>query len=327
MAPDGMYTVHESQSAPERALSVDTSRAGRARSSAPAQELRLKETELMTTSGTADPEFARNYLDVDGIRTHYLEAGAGPTLVLIHGGGAGADAWGNWRGCIPLFAPDFHVVAVDMVGFGRTDKPDPARFAYTQEDRNAHMIGFIERLNAGAVYLIGNSMGGATTLGVAMRRPDLVRKMVLMGAAGIAVDNPDPEARKALAFDFTREGMRRLMGALAGPRYAIDEQLVDYRLALACEPDARAALLAMRAGKLTYPEHEVAKIKVPTLVVGGKLDRIAVPARIYRFLELLENSWGFILPHCGHWVMMEAPEEFTAITRAFFRQDAFRVPP
>jgi 2-hydroxy-6-oxo-6-(2'-aminophenyl)hexa-2,4-dienoate hydrolase len=280
----------------------------------------------MATSVTGDNEFASHYLDIDGVRTHYLEAGSGPTLVLIHGGGAGADAWGNWRGCIPRYARHFRVVAVDMVGFGKTDKPDPAQFGYTQEDRNAHMIGFIEKLNVGAVNIIGNSMGGATTLGVAMQRPDLVLKMVLMGSAGIAVDNPDPNARKALAFDFTRDGMRRLIGALAGPRYTIDERLVDYRLALACEPAARAALLAMRTGKLTYPESEVAKIKVPTLVVGGKLDRIAVPARVYRFLELLENSWGFILPHCGHWVMMEAPDEFTAITTTFFRQDLFRTP-
>jgi 2-hydroxy-6-oxo-6-(2'-aminophenyl)hexa-2,4-dienoate hydrolase len=280
----------------------------------------------MATSSTADIEFASHYLDVAGIRTHYLEAGSGPTLVLIHGGGAGADAWGNWRSCIPRYARDFRVVAVDMVGFGKTDKPDPAHFGYAQEDRNAHMIGFIEKLNMGAVNIIGNSMGGSTTLGVAMRRPELVRKMVLMGSAGIAVDNPDPEARKALAFDFTRDGMRRLIAALTGPDYTVDERLVDYRLAVACEPAARAALLAMRAGKLTYPESEVAKVKVPTLVVGGKLDRIAVPARIYRFLELLENSWGFVLPHCGHWVMMEAPEEFTAITTTFFRQDLFRIP-
>jgi pimeloyl-ACP methyl ester carboxylesterase len=280
----------------------------------------------MATSSTADIEFASHYLDVAGVRTHYLEAGSGPTLVLIHGGGAGADAWGNWRGCVPLYARHFRVVAVDMVGFGKTDKPDPAHFGYTQDDRNTHMIGFIEKLNVGTVNIIGNSMGGATTLGVAMRRPDLVRKMVLMGSAGIAVDNPDPEARKALAFDFTRDGMRRLIAALTGPDYTIDERLVDYRLALACEPAARAALLAMRAGKLTYPESEVAKVKVPTLVVGGKLDRIAVPARIYRFLELLENSWGFVLPHCGHWVMMEAPEEFTAITTTFFGPDLFRIP-
>ncbi len=280
----------------------------------------------MATDVSASIEFASRYLEVGGIRTHYLEAGAGPTLLLIHGGGAGADAWGNWRGCIPLYSKDFHVVAVDMVGFGRTDKPDPAHFGYSQEDRNVHMAAFIEKLGVGAVNLIGNSMGGATTLGVAMRRPDLVRRMVLMGSAGIAVDNPDPEARKALAFDFTREGMRRLMGALAGPRYVIDEQLVDYRLALACEPAARAALLAMRTGKLAYADSAVAAIKVPTLVVGGKLDRIAVPARIYRFLELLENSWGFIVPHCGHWVMMEAPEAFTAVTSAFFRQEAFGLP-
>ena len=170
MAPDGMYTVHESQRTP------------RARATGPpssyAQYLQgSKEIKTMATGVTAGVEFASHYLEVGGIRTHYLEAGEGPTLVLIHGGGAGADAWGNWRGCIPLYAANFHVVAVDMVGFGKTDKPDPARFTYNQEDRNAHMVGFIDQLGAGAVNLIGNSMGGATTLGVAMRRPDLVRKM------------------------------------------------------------------------------------------------------------------------------------------------------
>ena len=271
---------------------------------------------------TAAP-FASKYVDANGIRTHYLEAGAGVALVLIHGGGAGADSWGNWKDCIPLYAPHFRVIALDMVGFGRSDKPDPASFAYTQEDRNAHVIAFIEALKLGAVNIVGNSMGGATTLGVAMRRPDLVRKMVLMGSAGIAVDNPEPEARKALAFDFTKEGMRRLMKALAGPHYPIDEKLLEYRLALAIEPAAKAALLAMRSGRLTYADEEVAKIKVPTLVVGGKLDKIAVLARTYRFLELLENSWGFILPHCGHWVMMEAPKEFSRITTAFFQTDVF----
>src|SRR5215469_16596716 len=198
MAGDGMYTVHESQRAPGRVVKRQRGR-------------------FMATSAAADVEFASHYLDIEGIRTHYLEAGSGPTLVLIHGGGAGADTWGNWRGCIPVYAQHFRVVAVDMVGFGKTDKPDPAHFGYTQQDRNTHMIGFIEKLNVGTVNIIGNSMGGATTLGVAMRRPDLVRKMVLMGSAGIAVDNPDPQARKALAFDFTRDGMRRLLAAPARP--------------------------------------------------------------------------------------------------------------
>lgn len=269
--------------------------------------------------------FESKFIEAGGLRTHYLEAGAGPPLVLIHGGGAGADAWGNWKDCIPLYAPNFRVIAVDMVGFGKTDKPAPTSFAYSQHDRNAHIAAFVDALRLGSVNIIGNSMGGAAALGVAMERPELIRRMVLMGSAGLAVDNPDPAAKQALTFDFTREGMRKLMATLAGPGYRIDEDLLDYRFQLATEPATKAALLAMRGGKLTYSEEEVAKVKVPTLVVGGKLDRIAVLARTYRFLDLLENSWGFIVPHCGHWVMMEAPKVFVSITASFF-SDQFAVP-
>ena len=75
------------------------------------------------------------YIDVNGINTHYYEAGAGEALILLHGGGAGADSFGNWRGCLARFAEHYHVYAVDMVGFGCTDKPDPRDYSYTQQAR------------------------------------------------------------------------------------------------------------------------------------------------------------------------------------------------
>ena len=76
------------------------------------------------------------YVDANGIKTHYMEAGAGQPLVLVHGGGAGADSLSNWFRCIPAYAQKFRVIAVDMVGFGKTAKPDPAGFSYTQDARN-----------------------------------------------------------------------------------------------------------------------------------------------------------------------------------------------
>ena len=66
------------------------------------------------------------FVDAAGIRTRILEEGSGDAVVLIHGGGAGADAEGNWKTTIPLFSKERRVIAVDMVGFGKTDKPDPA---------------------------------------------------------------------------------------------------------------------------------------------------------------------------------------------------------
>jgi pimeloyl-ACP methyl ester carboxylesterase len=190
------------------------------------------------------------------------------------------------------------------------------------------MIHFIETVANGPAHVIGNSMGGATALGVAIRRPDLLRKLVLMGAAGLDIANPDTSSRAGLAgYDYTPEGMRRLVGVLTGPDYKVSDALISYRHQLTIQPGAREASRAigehMRADPMTYPREEIASVMTPTLVVGGKLDKIAVLARTYGYLELIPNSWGFIFPHVGHWVMMEAPREFVAVTTAFLAADMF----
>ena len=273
-----------------------------------------------------------HFIEIDGLKTHYLEAGSGDLLVLIHGGGSGADAHGNWKDCIGAYAEKFRVIAVDMIGFGQSAKPDPSAYSYGQTNRNKHMIAFIEAIAGGQpIYLIGNSMGGATALGVTIQRPELVRKLVLMGAAGLDIANPDPAPRKALgSYDFTPEGMRRLVGVLAGPNYQITDELVHYRHQLTIQPGAREAMSAlhqhMLADPMIYPREQIASVQTETLVVGGKLDQIAIPARIQGFLDLMPNSWGFILPHVGHWVMMEAPQEFVTVTTAFFSGTMFKAP-
>jgi pimeloyl-ACP methyl ester carboxylesterase len=270
-------------------------------------------------------------VEICGQPTHYLEAGSGSPLVLIHGGGAGADSWGNWQDCLSLFARQFHVFAMDMIGFGKSAKPAADSYDYGQRQRNRHLAEFIDKLGLGPVGLIGNSMGGATALGVAIGRPELVRKLVLMGSAGLAISNPDPAPIKALAgYDFTLEGMRRIVSVLVGPHFRAGDAMVRYRYELTLQPGAREALQAIgqanRKEGLAYGEDEIRAVSAPTLVVGGKLDAIAVLARTYRFLELIPNSWGFVLPHCGHWVMVESPGEFAAITSAFLAADRFAVP-
>lgn len=274
-------------------------------------------------------ELKRVRVAIEGVQTHYLETGSGPILLLIHGGGSGADAWGNWRGCLPAYAEHFRVIAVDMPGFGDSDRPDPATFDYGQTMRNRHMAAFIKHIGGGEpVDVIGNSMGGATALGVAIERPELVRKLVLMGAAGLDVSNPDPAAKKALGgYDYTPEGMRKLMGYLAGSRFTITDETVAYRHELTMRPGGRAAMTAihnrLKDDPMTYPPERIASVSCPTLVVGGKEDQVAVLARTYGYLDLIPNSWGFILPHVGHWAMIEAPEVFVAVTSAFFLGTGF----
>jgi len=272
---------------------------------------------------------ASHFVLIDGVETHYLEVGTGPVLLLIHGGGSGADAWGNWRDCMAAYAAQFRVIAVDMPGFGRSAKPDPEVYNYGHSGRTRHMAAFVEHVGGGApVSIIGNSMGGATAIGVTLARPDLVHRLVLMGAAGLDIANPDPAAKIALgSYDYTPEGMRRMVEFLAGPGFEITDELVNYRHALTMQPGARAAMGAihrhMQTDPMTYSREAIASITTPTLVVGGKADQVAVLARTYGYLDLIPNSWGFVVPHAGHWVMMEAPRAFIAVTLAFLADGAF----
>jgi 2-hydroxy-6-oxo-6-(2'-aminophenyl)hexa-2,4-dienoate hydrolase len=274
---------------------------------------------------TATTEFESRFVETDGYRTHYLEAGQGPTLILMHGGGAGADAYGNWRECIPILARKFRVIAPDMVGFGCSDKPSPETFTYDQPGRNRQLVALLEALNIDKAFLVGNSMGGATCIGATLHCPQRVERLVLMGSAGLPIpERPSPQLLHNLNYDFTIEGMRRVIAGLTSPRYQPPEDLVQYRYKLTLEPGAREALAAVNAatrkGTLNYPEDELRKIEQPVLIVNGKEDGVSTLARAYRFLELFENSWGYIVPHCGHWAMIERTADFCAAVERFLTQ-------
>ena len=267
------------------------------------------------------PGAESRYIDVHGVNTHYYEAGAGEALILLHGGGAGADSFGNWRGCLARFAEHYHVYAVDMIGFGYTDKPDPQDYSYTQQARNEHIIAVIETLGLASVNLIGNSMGGSTSMGVAIERPDLVNKLVLMGSAGVRAPITD-ELKSIMNYDYTTAGMVRIVRGLTNPDFQFDEELVNYRHGLSTQDDTKRAYNAVMGwireqGGLYYEEDYIARVTQETLVVNGKLDKVVPLSSAYKLLELINNSWGYIIPGCGHWAMIEKPAQFTTASLAF----------
>ena len=267
------------------------------------------------------PGSKSGYIDVHGVNTHYYEAGAGEALILLHGGGAGADSFGNWRGCLARFAEHYHVYAVDVIGFGCTDKPDPEHYSYTQQARNQHIIAVIETLGLASVNLIGNSMGGCTSMGVAIERPDLVNKLVLMGSAGVRAPITD-ELKSIMNYDYTTDGMVRIVRGLTNPEFRFDEELVNYRHGLSIQDDTRQAYNAVMGwireqGGLYYEEDYIARVTQETLVVNGKLDKVVPLSSAYKLLELINNSWGYIIPGCGHWAMIEKPAQFIAASLSF----------
>ncbi len=117
-------------------------------------------------------------------------------------------------------------------------------------------------------------------------------------------------------YDFTYKGMERIVIALTNEGHVPDPAMVQYRLELSCLPPQNAAFGAtMKALKLRHglwiEDEEIATVKHRTLVINGKDDKIVPGAHAFKYLELLENSTGVILPHCGHWAMIEHPTIFS----------------
>ena len=146
-------------------------------------------------------------------------------------------------------------------------------------------------------------------------------RVVLMGSAGIQAP-PSEQLKSIMNYDFTTDGMRKIVKGLTNPAFEANEALVNYRHALSIEDDTRAAYSAVMGwihgnGGLYYEEDYIRRVSQPTLVVNGKLDLVVPITSAYRLLELIDDSWGFIIPDCGHWAMMERPKEFTAVTMSF----------
>jgi len=274
-------------------------------------------------------KFQSKFVDCDGIRTHYCEMGEGDPLILVHGGGAGADGRSNFEANFPIFSQHMRVIAYDMVGFGLTDAPDPETFAYTQQARTDHLIGFIKALGLSNVCLIGNSMGGTTACGVALKAPDLVKKLVLMGAA-INLSPDDMIANRedlapVMAYDGSEEGMRKIIAALTHG-YRPSDEIVQYRHQATLRPTTAAAYKATMKwafhNGLYYSPEELASLHMPVLVMGGKNDVMVPVRKVFEQILSIPQAHGLIFPNCGHWVMIEYPEEFCAQTLRFFGKRA-----
>jgi pimeloyl-ACP methyl ester carboxylesterase len=281
-------------------------------------------TNIASLQSKSVSEWPVQYMDAGALRTAYYRAGKGAPLVLIHGGGAGADSYGNWRSCIGEFSKQFDTIAMDLVGFGHSVKPDPTRFPYDQQARTQQLEDFITGLGIGPAYIIGNSMGGLTSLSLSVSRPDLVKAQVLMGSAAIRTPT-NPALQSLLNYDFTLEGMRRIVQGLTNDSFQADPALVQYRYELSTQPDVQAGYVATQnwireRGGLYCDEQLLSQIKVATLIVSGKKDKVVPVTSAYRMLELIPQSWGAIFPNCGHWAMIEHPEAFCRTAIKFFNE-------
>lgn len=269
------------------------------------------------------------FVDVDGVRTHYLEAGEGPVVVLLHSGEFGGAAEISWEFTLPALAERFRVVAPDWLGFGRTDKVFD--FADSRARVYRHMRRFLEVMAIDEADFIGNSMGGSNLARIAAARPVIlpIRSLVLCSGGGFT---PETDERKTLlAYDGKSDAMAALLNAmLHDPKWGGDAGYVARRQEMATMPGAWECAAAARFkspaaaakgsgfGGADATAYE--NIAVPTLIVAGAEDRLREPGYAEDLGARIPDCEVHVLDDCGHCPNIERADDFNRLAIRFLEK-------
>jgi 2-hydroxy-6-oxonona-2,4-dienedioate hydrolase len=251
---------------------------------------------------------------VFGAKIHYIEAGAGPTVILLHGLGGSAQ---NWALNIAPLAAKFHVVVPDQIGFGKSDKPLITYHIGTYVD---FLDQFCKQLKIDRASLVGVSMGGWVAAAYTIAFPSRVDRLVLIDAAGYAPPaNFDMRTLYGLN-PSTREGMKQLVTRVFYNKALATDAVIDQALAQRINAGDGYTINSIIESIIRGEDlldNRVQVIKQPTLIFWGREDGLIPLADGERFNKEIPNSTLLVFDQCGHVPNMEKAAEFNAAVLKF----------
>ncbi len=280
------------------------------------------------TQAKASPEMGKS-IRTGGVTTNYHEACRCTPVILIHGSGPGVSSWANWQFAIPYLAEKLHVFAYDQIGFGYTD-PAPNQH-YSLGLWTEHLLNFMQTVGIKQAHLVGNSMGASVALAAAVTHPEMVDRLVLMGAMGVRFQLKKGEGLDAVwAYTPSVAKMRRLIDIFAyDPGKFPTDQLAEMRYEASIRPGAQEAFSRMfpeprqeQVYALAAYEDRLSEIQAPALIVHGRDDRVIPLETGLKLLQVLGNAQLHVFAHCGHWTQLEPRDAFNRIVRDFLTQEA-----
>jgi pimeloyl-ACP methyl ester carboxylesterase len=257
---------------------------------------------------------AGNFVSVFGAKLHYVDAGSGPVVVLLHGL---ADDVGVWESVMPALAAKHRVIALDQIGFGRSDKPLLGYRAGTFVD---FLDGFLNELKIDRASLVGNSLGGWIAASFTLTHPERIDRLVLCDAAGYAAvtKTMDPRALRALRLA-SREDIRYL-GPLTfrDKRFYEDVDLALKQRVTAGDNYTINQLLDSIIRGEDVLDGRLGAIHKPTLIVWGREDKLIPLNFAERFHKEITGSRLEVIDNCGHMPHVECADKFNHALLRFF---------
>jgi 4,5:9,10-diseco-3-hydroxy-5,9,17-trioxoandrosta-1(10),2-diene-4-oate hydrolase len=245
----------------------------------------------------------------NGYRIHYIDQGEGDVVVFLHGSGPGASGHSNFKGNYPyLVEAGYRCVIPDHIGYGFSDKPDdvdhPLSFFVECIKQTLDVAGVTK------CTLIGNSLGGAIALGLALEYPDLIEKLILMAPGGLS-ELPEYQAMNGMQKVFkvfgsgepvTHAVMKDLFatGLMHDPKFATDE-LVEERTQI-MEIMNGHVMATMQVPVLV---DRLSELSCPVLGFWGMDEQMMPEGGIMAMAKNINHLRLILVTECGHWVMVE----------------------
>lgn len=264
------------------------------------------------------------YIKMEGLNIHYLTAGEGPPVLLLHGGGADSACL-SWRLGMGPVSQSHRVLAPDLPGYGESDKP---KIKYTNEYYVEFLGHLMDALGLEKASLVGISMGGGISLGFTLESPQRVDRLVLVDSYGLGKEIPWPVISYVLVWFpllnemvWMIEGWSRRMArwSLRNIVYnpqAVTDDLVDEVYQLMKMPAAGRAFRSWQRSEIgcrglrTNFVDRLHEITVPTLILHGAEDRLVPVSWAQRAHTLIRGSELYVFAECGHWPPREKADEF-----------------
>lgn len=275
------------------------------------------ETENLGTSG---------FIDSSGTKIHYVTAGQGPLVVMIHGF---PDYWYSWREQIPTLSQNFKTVAIDQRGYNRSDQPADVS-DYQMDKLVSDVIATVDHFSEKQAILIGHDWGGAVAWSAAMAHPDRISKLVILnlphlrGLQRELANNPKQQAASAYARAFQIPGAERTLSPRMLARWVQDEKAREKYVAAFERSSLKGMLDYYRANYPRPPyqdDSEMPPIQCPVLVIFGLQDKALLAPALNDTWEWIDKDLTLVtIPTASHFVQQDEPEFVTGTIDRWLRR-------
>ena len=281
---------------------------------------------VKTTAAELHERVKHGFADSNGVKIHYATLGKGPLVVMIHGF---PDYWYTWRHQMESLAEDHQVVAIDMRGYNKSDKPK-GKEQYDMKFLIGDVLSVVKHFKKEQATIVGHDWGGAVAWGVAMAAPQVCDKLIILnlphmrGLSRELANNPEQQKNSAYARAFQLPGAHLALTAKGLSGWVKDPKARNRYIEAFKRSDFEAMLNYYKQNYPRPPYKEntspIVKVKMPVLMFHGLDDKALLPGALNDTWQWLEKDLTLVtIPGADHFVQQDAAQKVSQTMKLWLK--------